>query len=209
MDVPASFDSRITSRGAIGAVIIAAHVALAVVLARSSLVRNIENAAPMLVDLFDRPEPPREAPRLADPPLAPVQVVTIPPPEVSVPREPQTTAITATTAVVAAPVARTSGSGSEPPSMSEVAYLRPPAPHYPPESRRAHEEGLVLLRVLIDETGHACKIEISRSSGHPRLDEAARHAVERAIFRPYLEGGIARSALAVIPVEFSLKGARS
>jgi len=89
--------------------------------------------------------------------------------------------------------------------MSEVAYLVQPAPHYPPESRRIREQGLVMLRVLIDESGHAKAVEIYKSSGHPRLDEAARAAVARAIFKPYVDGGIARSAAAIVPVEFSLR----
>jgi protein TonB len=62
-----------------------------------------------------------------------------------------------------------------------------------------------MLRVLIDENGHAKAVEIYKSSGHPRLDEAARAAVARAIFKPYVDGGIARSAAAIVPVEFSLR----
>jgi hypothetical protein len=37
------------------------------------------------------------------------------------------------------------------------------------------------------------------------LDEAARVAVARAIFKPYVNGGIARAAAAIVPVEFSLR----
>lgn len=91
--------------------------------------------------------------------------------------------------------------------MSKVAYLEPPAPRYPPESKRAREEGLVILKVLIDELGHASSVHVYRSSGHPRLDEAACNAVQRALFKPYLDGGIARAAIAMVPVEFSLHGA--
>ena len=62
-----------------------------------------------------------------------------------------------------------------------------------------------MLRVLIDESGHAKIVEIYKSSGHPRLDEAARAAVARAVFRPYTDGGVARAAAAIVPVEFSLR----
>ena len=37
--------------------------------------------------------------------------------------------------------------------------------------------------------------------------EEARKAVQRALFKPYLDGGVARAAVALIPVEFSLHGA--
>jgi protein TonB len=89
--------------------------------------------------------------------------------------------------------------------MSQVAYLVQPAPRYPPESRRVREQGLVMLRVLIDESGHAKSVEIYTSSGHPRLDEAARAAVARAVFKPYMDGGTARAAAAFVPVEFTLR----
>lgn len=90
-------------------------------------------------------------------------------------------------------------------TIDDVAYLKPPRPHYPAESRRCREQGLVLLRVMIDELGHVVSIDIQRSSGHARLDAAARDAVERALFRPYLENGVARTVLATIPIEFNWK----
>ena len=66
------------------------------------------------------------------------------------------------------------------------------------------EQGMVVLRVLIDEQGVACSIEIETSSGSARLDHAAREAVERAAFRPYIEDGSPRRAFVLIPIEFSL-----
>jgi protein TonB len=62
----------------------------------------------------------------------------------------------------------------------------------------------VSLRVLIDEGGHAADVRVERSSGFPRLDEAARLAVVRALFKPYLEAGVAQRAIVIIPIEFSL-----
>jgi TonB family protein len=50
---------------------------------------------------------------------------------------------------------------------------------------------------------------VFRSSGHPRLDQAAKEAVALALFKPYVSGGIARAAIAMIPIEFSLRGAAS
>jgi protein TonB len=93
--------------------------------------------------------------------------------------------------------------------VTDVAYVEAPQPRYPPESRRSGEEGLVVLRVLINELGRAARIDIERSSGHQRLDEAARAAVQRALFRPYVENGVARMALATIPIEFTWKSRRA
>jgi protein TonB len=91
-----------------------------------------------------------------------------------------------------------------PREMSVVEYVQEPVPHYPVASRRQRAEGAVLLRVLVDESGRAKEIEIYRSSGHPPLDEAARDAVLRAVFKPYVENGVSRAAFVMIPIEFSL-----
>jgi protein TonB len=88
--------------------------------------------------------------------------------------------------------------------VSAVEYVREPSPRYPPQSRRLREQGLVVLRVVIDEQGVASSIEIETSSGHARLDDAARDAVLRAAFRPYVEDGAPRRALVLIPIEFAL-----
>jgi protein TonB len=88
--------------------------------------------------------------------------------------------------------------------VASVEYLREPSPHYPPQSKKLREQGLVVLRVLIDERGVACNIDIESSSGHARLDHAAKDAVARAAFRPYIENGTPRRALVLIPIEFAL-----
>ena len=90
--------------------------------------------------------------------------------------------------------------------ISAVEYVREPTPRYPPQSRRLREQGLVVLRVLIDEKGQACSIEVESSSGHVRLDHAAKEAVAAAAFRPYVEDGEPRRAFVLIPIEFSLSG---
>ncbi len=121
--------------------------------------------------------------------------------------------IESTTAAVAVAVQRPAEPSSSPSPdptpdlqvMSSVAYVQRPLPAYPRESCLAREEGLVILRVLIDEFGHARDIDIYRSSGHPRLDREACAAVARALFKPYLAGGTARAAIAVVPIEFSLR----
>ena len=59
----------------------------------------------------------------------------------------------AITAPVQVPlVAQASSSDASAPRLiSTVEYLRQPVPRYPPQSRKLREQGLVVLRVLIDE----------------------------------------------------------
>jgi len=85
-----------------------------------------------------------------------------------------------------------------------LAYASPLRPPYPPASVRAAEQGTVLLRVLVDAGGVPQRVEIARSSGHSRLDAAARNSVMRARFRPVMRNGEAASAWGVVPVEFRL-----
>jgi protein TonB len=75
---------------------------------------------------------------------------------------------------------------------------------YPRAAIRRHAQGTVLLHVLVGTDGVAQKIELSRSSGHRELDDAAREAVRRARFQPVLQDGVAVPAWGLVPIEFRL-----
>jgi len=145
-------------------------------------------------------------------PTKPIEVKTIAPkisltppevPVIDVPIVEESPRAITIAAQPAAPVASTSEHNA-PKLVSNVEYIREPSPRYPPQSRKLREQGLVMLRVLIDEKGNACSIEIEKSSGFARLDHAAREAVARAAFRPYVEDGEPRRAVVMIPIEFYL-----
>ena len=85
-----------------------------------------------------------------------------------------------------------------------LAYATPLTPRYPPASLRAHEQGTVLLRVLVDEGGVPQRVEIARSSGHARLDTAARESVMHARFRPVVHNGTPAAAWGIVPIAFEL-----
>lgn len=199
----------VAKRGTVGAGILVAHLGLVVALISAGVIEAPAMVPAVSVTFLQQEDQPAERPQLDQPNLTPLRQVLVPPPEVDVAVEPNTAAISATAMEMpppAPPAAAPSNSGTPVvPEMSQVAYLVQPAPHYPPESRRIREQGLVVLRVLIDASGHAKAIEIYESSGHPRLDEAARAAVAHAVFKPYMDGGIARAAAAFVPVEFTLR----
>lgn len=87
----------------------------------------------------------------------------------------------------------------------EADYLDNPAPVYPRISRRLREEGLVLLRVHVNAGGAPSQVELKQSSGHPRLDEAARDTVWRWRFLPARQGGAAVAGWVVVPISFALR----
>lgn len=87
---------------------------------------------------------------------------------------------------------------------SGIEYLRHPQPEYPPLATRMGEEGKAVLRVLVNDQGRPERIEVQKSSGSARLDNAARQAVSRALFKPFIEDGKPVSAYAIIPINFQL-----
>jgi protein TonB len=56
---------------------------------------------------------------------------------------------------------------------------RTPLPEYPPASRRAGEAGTVTLRCYVSEQGRCSEVSVVKSSGFPKLDEAAVKEVQR------------------------------
>jgi protein TonB len=61
---------------------------------------------------------------------------------------------------------------------------RSPQPEYPLMARQRRQEGAVLLRITVSETGAVAKVEVARSSGHAALDGAAVDAVEQWVYEP-------------------------
>jgi protein TonB len=169
--------------------------------ARSALL----NAAPIMINLIS-PAKPDAKPVETPPQLKPV---------VKAQPEPL--------AMIAAPVEAPSPSPilAAPPSPEPVAaapepattapifaadYLDNPPPGYPPLSRRVGEQGRVLLRVLVNPGGRADDVEVRSSSGHFRLDEAARQTVRGWRFVPAKRGDQPVPAWVLIPISFRLEG---
>lgn len=158
-------------------------------------------AAPRTVPVVKKQiAPPRPAPQPVNP--APSQnTITAAPPEPApaAPPAPPLPAPTHPSAPATPPapsVPQTITSGIE--------YVQPPQPEYPPVSKRMGEEGKAVVRVLVNEKGRPEQAEVQRTSGSARLDEAARLAVLRAVFKPFMENGKAVAAYAIVPIRFQL-----
>jgi len=170
-------------------------------------------AAPIMVDLITppaaeppKPQPPTELPKpkpvtkqvvqrpvetpiLAAPAEAPSPVVVAPQP----PAPPvEVVAPPAPPALVTQPI-------------YSADYLNNPKPYYPAMSRRAGEQGKVILRVQVSASGAANEVQVLTSSGFPRLDEAARDAVRRWKFVPAKRGNEPVQVWVHIPIPFILK----
>ena len=210
-------------RAAVGA-IVAVHAAAAWGLMQVSEVRDaVAQAAPIFVDMVAAPAlpssplPPPAAPKPVPkitPPVALVTAAASPPtafvaPPMEVPDPPPAPPIEpALPAAAAPPTPPASPSPPAPPKeipASAVQYLESPALEYPRAARRAGESGRVVVRVYIDEGGLPRSVQVNRTSGFARLDEAALAAVQKARFRPYTENGRASAGWALIPLTFDLE----
>jgi len=92
-------------------------------------------------------------------------------------------------------------------SDANLQVTRRVEPGYPPASRRAGEQGTVVLSVLVDAAGHPQQIKVRTSSGHERLDQAAMEAIRRWTFNPAVRGSQKVTAWTSVRVKFELQNA--
>jgi protein TonB len=193
------------------AVSAAAHAALAYVIIFAGLTVitpqdevqtiSVSIAAPQLA----QPAPP-PMPKLERLPDVISTVPDIVPPMLEIAAPPSQMTIQATPPSPPAQSSETRSAEDAPlsPPRFDAAYLNNPAPVYPNMSRRLRETGVVQLRVRVSATGQPLEVQMSKSSGYARLDEAARAAVQAWKFQAALRNGTAVEAWVIVPVEFSL-----
>lgn len=81
-----------------------------------------------------------------------------------------------------------------------------PEPVYPFLSRRKGEEGRVVIKAKISAEGGVLGARVTKSSSHPRLDQAALDAVRLARFSPATEYGRPVSSERTVAYTFRLEG---
>jgi protein TonB len=134
-----------------------------------------------LPDQEDEPPPP--PPEIETPPPY------VPPPEISIDIPVDTGPTTAISNVTSERPVAAPPPIAQPKPVERQVVKTPPStqgrgaritqPEYPPASRRAGEEGTVQLQVFVQENGRAGEVKVARSSGFPKLDEAAIAEVKR------------------------------
>jgi periplasmic protein TonB len=174
---------------------------------------TIEEAAPLFVSFIaappapevvappPKPEPvkPKHEPRLISTPQPSASPMQTPPQPV---HEEPVADITPPTPP--APPAPAPAAPITPPNFV-AAYLDNPTPEYPRLSRRMKESGTVLLRVRVSPEGRSAQVELNKSSGYDRLDQAAVEAVRKWRFVPAKQGEQAVSAWVLVPINFQLE----
>lgn len=87
---------------------------------------------------------------------------------------------------------------------ASASDLHNPKPHYPPLSRSKGEQGTVLLKVCVSNSGSVDSVDLAKSSGYVRLDRSAQDTVERWKFHPARRGGQTVPMCYQLPIRFSL-----
>ena len=104
----------------------------------------------------------------------------------------------------------TSGGASGTPIQTDIGKLevlyQPDADaYYPSFSKRSGEQGTVVVRLIIDQTGNVEDIALLQSSNFPRLDRAASEIGRRYRFKPFLVNGSPQRISTNLLIKFNLK----
>ena len=216
----------LVQRRTMGALILALHVAGAWGLLQISAVREmVSQAMPMFIDVVavDAPPVPVPVPVAVPPPpslqkplptSAPLPVIAAAPSPApaafTAPVEPTPPPVAAPVVMVAPAVVAAPPPPVAPPAPkmippSAVLFTEPPPVVYPRISRRSNESGRVMVRAYIDTTGVPRQVQVEKSSGFARLDEAALSAVQKSRLKPHTENGQPVEGWARIPIDFDLE----
>ena len=104
----------------------------------------------------------------------------------------------------------TAGGASGTPIQTDIGKLvviyQPDADaYYPSFSKRSGEQGEVVVRLIIDETGSVEDIALLKSSSFPRLDRAASEIGRRYRFKPFLVNGTPTRISTNLLIKFNIK----
>lgn len=104
----------------------------------------------------------------------------------------------------------TTGGASGTPIQTDIGKLvvvyQPDADaYYPSFSKRSGEQGEVVVKLIIDETGAVEEVAMLKSSTFPRLDRAASEIGKRYRFKPFLVNGTPTRISTNLLIKFNLK----
>jgi len=161
-----------------------------------------------------KPPPPKPVKPLPPPPVlvaerpvpTPAPVIEAPKPEPKPEPVPEVLPPPAPPVVAEAPKPAPPPPPPPPTPPRPADYLNNPKPLYPALSRRLREEGIVRLNILVNPDGSVARLEVAKSSGYPRLDEAAAKTVQSSWkFEPARQAGKPVAAWVIVPIEFTLR----
>jgi protein TonB len=95
------------------------------------------------------------------------------------------------------------------PPQPDKSMLRTSGPNaedrYPTAAKQAGQEGVVKVRVCVDEKGKTTEASLAETSGFPLLDDAGVKIAQESRFKAAQKGGQNISSCATLPIRFALK----
>ncbi len=88
--------------------------------------------------------------------------------------------------------------------QQQSKLIRMIQPTYPPLARQARVQGVVVLHIIVDESGNVREADII--SGHPLLEDAAVAAVKQWKYSPTILNGHPVQVTTTVSVVFTLQG---
>ncbi|MBT0671056.1 energy transducer TonB [Novosphingobium profundi] len=77
---------------------------------------------------------------------------------------------------------------------------------YPPEARKARQQGIVTVRFTVARDGSVSAVSIKRSSGHELLDGATLDLMQRVAPLPRMPASMEKDSVTLsLPIEYSLR----
>lgn len=128
--------------------------------------------------------------------------------QAATPPTPQSKSESQTPNATVAPASTSGASGT--PIQTDIGKLvvvyQPDADaYYPSFSKRSGEQGEVVVRLVIDESGSVEDVALLRSSSFPRLDRAATEIGRRYRFKPFQVNGSPQRISTNLLIKFNLK----
>jgi len=218
-----------TNRRATGLVIaVVVHIAIGYALV-SGLARKVVEVIkqPLETKIIEevKPPPPKPPPPLPPPPkMTAPPPPFVPPPEIQIAAPPPPNVISAVT-TKPPPPAPFVPAPPAPPAPTPPAPKPAPAPvapppsypasidsktcsnsdeFYPRQSRQLNETGTVILRFVVEVNGSLSSVDIEKSSGYRRLDQAARKLLETCKFKPGMVNGKLEKSSSTLEVVWKL-----
>nr|NDG61358.1 energy transducer TonB [Betaproteobacteria bacterium] len=178
-------DSGVNRRATGFAVAVLVHLAIGYALV-SGLARQVVEVIkqPLETKIIEDVKPPPPAPFVpaAPAPPAPAPVKAAPPPAPPAPAAP--------------PPSYPASIDSKTCSNSDEFYPR--------QSRQLNETGTVVLRFVVEANGSLSSVDVEKSSGYRRLDQAARKLLETCKFKPGMVSGKLEKSSATLEVVWKL-----
>ena len=153
------------------------------------------------------PEPPKvEVVEEIEAPPAPPELVA---PDIEVlPELPTIVAAVAEPILIPEPIPVAPSPAAVTQTRSAPRLIAGDKPDYPSAARRAGEQGTTELRVCVSSAGRVTSVSVARSSGSPKLDDAAAKWIRGEKFQPAKINGVASEVCGhSVSYEWSLRDA--